>query len=145
MNHRRILFLLLLTLFPVNPSFADWVALSINDSGDWGITVRKTSKKQAEAAALKQCNENNNGKCRIAGSSDQLGYVAVATSKTSVRASVKDTIEEAKNSALDDCAKQISKNDTCEIKWTGINGVAREQPRASDEADCRPKTREIRC
>jgi len=144
MGHLRTI-LFLLGLFAASPSFADWMALAFDDGGTWGISVRKSSKKQAESAALKECTKAKGVKCRAAGTSDKLGYVAVATSKTYVQASVDDTLEDAKRSALDVCAKQTSKDDTCTIEWTGINGVVREQPRAVQTNDCRPKTREIRC
>lgn len=145
MKHIRVVLYLLFGLFSATPSFADWLALAVDESGAWGISVRDSSKKQAESAALKQCKKQKTNKCKVAGSSDQLGYVAVATSKTSVRANVRDTLDDAKRSALDDCAKETATDDTCEIKWTGINGVVREQQSASNSADCRPKTREIRC
>ena len=120
MSHFRTI-LLLVGLFAASPSFADWMALAIDDSGTWGFSVRQPSKKQAESVALKECTKAKDVKCRVAGTSDQLGYMAMATSKTYVQASVDDTLEDAKRSALDVCAKQTSKDDTCTIKWTGIN------------------------
>lgn len=144
MRHLRAV-LLFIGMFAASPSFADWVALAVDDGGKWAIVVRKTSKKQAESVALSECTKAKGIKCKVAGTSEKLGYVAVATSKTSVRAHVGDTLDEAKLSALDECAGKSSKDDTCEIQWTGINGVVREQPRTAQTGDCRPRTREIRC
>jgi hypothetical protein len=144
MSHPRTI-LLFLGLFAASPAFADWLALAVDDRGTWGISVRKSSKKQAESTALKECTKAKGVNCRVVGTSDQLGYVALATSKTSVQAYVDDTLENAKRSALDACAKQTSTDDTCTIAWTGINGVVREQPRTAQTNDCRPRTREIRC
>lgn len=148
MKHIRVVLFLLFGLFSTAPSFADWVALAVDEGGSWGISVRDASKKQAESEALKQCRKAKSAKkCKVAGSSDQLGYVAVAASKTSVRANVRDTLDDAKRSALDDCAKETATDDTCTIKWTGINGVVREPPRTAQTStsDCRPRTRELRC
>lgn len=145
MNYLRIA-LQLLIVFAAKSAFADWLALAIDDGGAWGISVRQSSKKQAESVAMKQCSKGKRVKCRAVGSSDRLGYVAVATSPTSVRAELRDTLEDAKRSALDECAKHTSTEDTCEIQWTGVNGAFRERQRASSKAvDCRPQTREIRC
>lgn len=144
MSHLRTI-LLFLGLFAASPSFADWMALAVDDSGTWGISVRKSSKKQAESAALKECTKGKGVKCRVVGSKDQLGYVALATSKTSVRAHVGDTLADAKRGALDTCAKQTSEDDTCTIAWTGINGVVRESPQTSQTNDCRPRTETLRC
>lgn len=137
--------LLLFGLLAALPSHADWMALAVDDSGTWGIALRKSSKKQAESIALKECSKAKGVKCRVVGTSDRLGYVAVATSKTSIRAYVDATLADAKSSALDACAKQTSTDDTCTVEWTGINGVVREEPRTAQATDCRPRTREIRC
>ncbi len=144
MSHFRT-FILLLGLFAASPSFADWMALAIDDSGTWGISTRNSSKKQAESAALKECIKSKGVKCRVAGTSDKLGYVAVASSKTYIQASVENTVEDAKRSALNECANETSRDDTCSVQWTGVNGVARAQPQSSQTNDCRPRTREIRC
>ena len=153
MNHLRITLLLFFGLFTFTPSFADWLALAIDDGGtsgswdSWGIAVQQSSKKRAESLAMKQCNKNKNksAKCRIAGSSDHLGNVVVATSKTYVQVQVDATLEDANRSALAECSKHTNPKDTCEIKWTGFNGVVPEQPQASSTTDCRPKSRELRC
>ena len=144
MSHTRTI-LFLFGLFVASPSFADWSALAVDDSGTWGISVRKSSKKQAESAALKECTKAKGVKCRVAGSSDQLGYVALATSKSSVQAHIDETLADAKRAALDACAKQTNRDDTCTIEWTGINGVARESPRTAQTNDCRPRTGTLRC
>ena len=140
---RTILFLL--GLFAASPSFADWMALAVDDSGTWGISVRKSSKKQAESAALKECTKAKGVKCRVVGSEDQLGYVALASSKTMVYAHISDTLADAKRAALDNCAKETSKDDSCTIGWTGINGVVREDTKTAQTNDCRPRSRELRC
>lgn len=132
-------------LFAVSPSFAEWLALAVDDNSTWGIALRQPSKKQAESMALKECSKAKGVKCRVVGTTDRLGYVAVATSKTSVWAYVDDTLAGAKRAALEACAKQTSTDDTCMIKWTGINGAVRAQPRTAQTTDCRPRTREIRC
>lgn len=148
MKHIRVVLFLLFGLFSATPSFADWLALAVDDGGSWGISVRDASKRQAESAALKQCRKVKSAKkCKVIWSSDQLGYVAVAVSKTSLRATVRDTLDVAKRSALDDCAKDTATDDTCMIEWTGINGVVQEPHRIAqtNTSDCRPQTRELRC
>lgn len=146
MYYLRIAIVLLFNMLAAMPSSADWVAFARDSDGAWGIVVRQPSKKQAEAMAMKQCSKNSKKmKCRVIGSSDRLGYVAVATSKTSVLAELRDSLEEAKRFALDACAENTSKEDYCEIRWTGINGVVREQTQPSRSGNCRPKTKEIRC
>ena len=127
------------------PSYADWMSLATSQNGAWGVAVQQATKKQAESLALKQCNANKGANCKIAGSVDQLGYVAVATSQSWVRASVNDTAEGAAQDALEQCARNTSTDDTCEIKWTGINGVVKQPARTANIGDCRPRTRELRC
>ncbi len=144
MSHLRTI-LFFIGLFAASPSFADWMALAVDDSGTWGISVRESSKKQAELAALKECTKAKGVKCRVLGSKDHLGYVALALSKTFVSVQISDTLAEAKRSALDTCAKETSKDDSCTIEWTGINGVVRENPQTTQTNDCRPRTRELRC
>jgi hypothetical protein len=144
MIHLRTI-LLFLGLFAASPSFADWMALAVGDAGTWGISLRKSSKKQAESAALKECVKAKGVKCRVVGSKDQLGYVALASSKTWVTAQIEDTLADAKRAALDKCAKETSTDDSCTIEWTGINGVVRDNPQTAQTNDCRPRTPELRC
>lgn len=142
---RRYIFLLFIALFATSPAFADWMALALDGEGTWGIAVRKSSKKQAETAALNECVKAKGVKCRVVGASDQLGYVALATSKNRVQANVGDTLADAKRAALDACAAKTSTDDTCTIEWTGLNGVIREASKNAKTNDCRPRTDTLRC
>lgn len=127
------------------PAFADWMALALDpDSGSWGITVRQATKKKAEAQALKLCRGAAKKKCEIGASNDSLGYVALAVSPQFLYVFTGDTPDEAKKRALQGCADKTSTEHVCEIKYEGINGVVRDEPRAQQQ-NCRPRTREIRC
>lgn len=148
MKHSQwLLFSVVFGLIISTPSFADWAALATADDGAWGASVREASKKQAESEAMKNCNKHKakGAKCKIAGAIDTLGYAAVAQSTTRIEFNIADSPEDAKRNALDNCARHTSTDDECVIKWTGINGVIRNQSESSNTADCRPKTREIRC
>lgn len=144
MIHLRTIFLLV-GLFAASPSFADWMALAVDDGVIWGISVRKSSKKQAESVAMKECMQAKGVKCRVVGSKDLLGYVALASSKTWVNANISDTLTDAKRGAIETCVKHTNQDDSCTIVWTGINGVVQDVPQTAQINDCRPRTRELRC
>lgn len=141
------LFVLVFGLIISTPSLAEWAALATTDDGAWGVSVRRPSKVQAESEAIKNCNKykTKEAKCKIAGALDQIGYAAVVQSTTRIQISIQDTLEDAKRYALDNCAKHTSPDDVCRIEWTDFNGVIRNKSEPSNNADCRPKTREIRC
>lgn len=146
LNHLlRLVLGLWFGLLLTGPSFADWLALAADGHGAWGISVRHTTKKQAEAAALGQCKKQTAKKCTVIGTVDQLGYVALAKSNTYIYAHVSDTLEEAQRAALKTCAQETATDDSCDIRWTGINGVVREPISSNKTSECRPKTAEIRC
>lgn len=147
MNHIRMSLFFLFSLIFSTPSFADWAALAVADDGAWGTSVRKSSKKQAESQAMKNCNKHKakEAKCKVVGSLDQIGYAAVAQSPSRVELNIADSLEDAKRNALDNCAKHTRPEDVCEIKWTDINGVLRNQPQSANTTDCRPRTGEVRC
>lgn len=147
MKRTHWLFVLVFGLIISTPSFADWAALAMADDGAWGVSVRDASKKRAESEAMKYCNKNKTkgAKCKVVGALDQLGYVAVAKNTARIDLNIADTLEDAQRSALDNCAKHTSADDECKIVWTGVNGVIRNKSEPSNNADCRPQTREIRC
>lgn len=139
-----ILFMLLGSSFS-SVTYADWASLAVDEeSGVWGVAVQRASQKQAETMALSYCSDAGGTRCKIVGSLNKAGYVAIATSKSAVRASVRDTPQEAKRAALDFCAEETSSDDVCTIEWTGTNGLELET-RTVNAQDCRPRTRELRC
>ena len=147
MNHIRISLFFLFGFIASMPAVADWAALAVADDGAWGTSVQESSKKRAESQAIKNCNKHKatGTKCKVVGSFDQLGYAVVAQSTSRVEFNIADSLEDAKRNALDNCSKHTSTGDLCKIKWTGINGVLRNQPQATNAHDCRPRTPEVRC
>lgn len=144
MRSLRIAFFLVGCL-AASTAFADWLALAFDKGGAWGIAVRMPSRKQAESLALKECIKAKGLNCEMAGASDMLGYVVLASSKTYVQVFVDDTLDEAKRSAMDGCALKSGLEDSCKITWMGLNGVLRKQPATQQASDCRARPREVGC
>lgn len=140
----RVLMLLVCVFF-VSPSFADWFSLATDANGVWGLSISQQSKRKAESQALKECASAKGVKCAVVGTSSQTGYVALATSKTSVRAYLDDSLGEAKRSALSACVNFTDKDDVCTVVWTGFNGRELELSSVPLEKNCRPRTSHLTC
>jgi Domain of unknown function (DUF4189) len=145
MPKTRIIAIFLIAVFFSTRSFADWYAFAIDKENAWAIVVNQPTKKRAESLVLKECAKQKTTTCKVVGSSSILGYVVVATSSNFVQVYRDEDLDSAKEAALDRCATKTSKNDTCTIAWTGVNGKVVENTKNISAADCRPRTREIRC
>lgn len=115
-NLTKLLFLPLHLALFTNFSYAD-TAVAKTGHGDFYRASRSTIK-EASSAVLKYCEHDSRAKCTLIFQSkpDAAGYGAIATSKTETGFSASYATEaQAKQAALDACAKDTPSTDTCSI------------------------------
>lgn len=153
----KLFFCAIATILSLSANAATWFAIVTDDNLAWGAAVGKGTIQSASKEAADTCKKYAKHACKnVLVAKDQMGIIAVASSPSRLSYGIGLDLEDVKKTALDNCAAETPTNETCEIKWIGVNAdkatlakaekIAKANtPSNTSSSDCRPRTSQLTC